>query len=167
MFPTRHGRHYPDMSDRAPWIKPLIAFGVPLLALVIGLPYLTGHGYGWPSLAGLGTQLHDLRASVGHAVAGEPASGTKVRMYECSGPSGRTLSNTPCGPNARVHDIDPRAVSTFHAEPAPPSAARPVAAPGSAHDGSPAGILNGVREDLAAAQSVDAGRRAAAELDSQ
>ena len=28
-------------------------------------------------------------------------------------------------------------------------------------------ILNGVREDLAAAESVDAGRRAAAELDSQ
>ncbi len=155
------------MSHRAPWIKPVIAFGVPLLALVIGLPYLTGHGYGWPSVADLGRSLNGVRASIGHAVAGDTGPGRTVRLYECSGPGGRTLSNTPCGPNARIHDIDPQAVSQFHAERAPPQAARPAAVPGAAHDGSPAGILNGVREDLAAAQSVDAGRRAAAELDSQ
>jgi hypothetical protein len=155
------------MSYRAPWIRPLIAFGIPLLAVVIGLPYLTGRGYGWPSLSDIGRRFNDVRSSVGHAVAGDRASGANVRLYECSGPTGRTLSSTPCGPNARAHDIDPRSVSTFHAEPVPVRTAHPSTPPGAAHDGSPAGILSGVREDLAAAQSVDAGRRAAAELDAQ
>ncbi len=153
------------MSERPPWIKPALTFGVPLLALVIGLPYLTGHGYEWPRLSDVSGSLKDARRTVAHVVAGDHASapGAKVRLYECATPAGKVLSDKSCGPNARVHDIDPNAVSHFEVAKAPPTATSTSPAAGTG----PAGLLRGVREDLSSAQSVDASHRALAEADAQ
>lgn len=159
------------MSARPPWVKPAISFGIPLLAVVVALPYITGHGYGFPSLSDAAQSVQDARRTVGHAISGEggpnaAAPGERARIYECRTATGRVLSSTPCGRDARVHDIDPTAVNHFQPPPAPPA---PAIQPGTAqpHDGSPAGILAGVRSDLAAAQSVDEKRRAAAEADTE
>ncbi len=147
------------MSAPAPWIKPAIAFGIPLLAVVIGLPYVTGRGYEIPGSAAITRQWQATRQSVTRAVAGEARGGSAVRLYDCQGPKGRVLSDTPCGRNARVHEIDPAAVNTFHQDPVEVRRAAPV----NGGDASPAGLLKGVRADLEAARDVDAGHRAAAE----
>lgn len=158
------GRHDGRMSRLAPWIKPALSFGLPLLAVVVALPYITGQGYGFPDPGSvlkpwLGAQGMLSRATGGGASGSEKA---KVRLYECNGPSGRILSSVPCGAHERVHDIDPNAVSTFHAPPPPPASATPQGSRGSI-----TGVLPGVREDLAAAAASDAARRRAAESDAE
>jgi len=147
------------MSAQPPWIKPAISFGVPLLAVVIALPYLTGHPYSVPGLAearrwwaGAAGKV----SAVAHGVR-SGATGSTVRLYECRGPSGKVLSSSPCGPNARVHDIDPESVSRMGPAPPPPAVRSPAAS----------APLGGVRGQLDAAQAVDARNRAAAEADAQ
>ena len=153
------------MSQRPPWIKPALTFGVPLLALVAGLPYLTGRGYDWLSFDGLSASLKDARHSVAHIVAGDRSAGpgATVRLYECSTATGKVLADKPCGAGARIHDIDPNAVSHFE----PPKAPPPASAAADSGRSGPAGLLRGVREDLSTAQSVDASHRALAEADAE
>lgn len=153
------------MSARPPWIKPAISFGLPLLAVVVALPFITGHGYSFPAFGEATRSLKTLGHEARHAVLGADAS-TKVRFYECRSATGKVLSDKPCGAQAKVHDIDAEAVNHMAPPPAPPppSQGNGLAQP---HDGSPAGILAGVRSDLAAAQSVDERRRAAAEADAE
>jgi len=153
------------MSTRPPWIKPALTFGVPLLALVVGLPYLTGRGYEFPSVSGVSASLRDARRSVAHVVAGDRPTGpgATVRLYECVTPNGKILSDKRCAADARVHDIDPNTVSHFE----PPKAPVASSAPAATARSGPAGLLKGVRENLSAAQSVDASHRALAEADAQ
>jgi hypothetical protein len=150
------------MSHRPPWIKPAISFGVPLLALVIGLPYLTGHGYGLPASGDLARTFSEARRSVASVVGGDAATrpGQTVRLYECTTTAGKLLSDKPCGRGARVHDIDPNAVSHFE----PP---KPAPAAGGGPRTGPDAILRDVRDDLEAAKAVDQGHRALAEADAQ
>ena len=147
------------MSDRAPWIRPAISFGLPVLALVIALPYVTGHGYSLPGGDALRRAWSQASGAVAHTatrLAHGDAPAHTVRFYECHTASGKVLSSSPCGPGARIHDVDPDAVNHLDAAPAPvPSP--PVAG----------AALGGVRGQIAASQSVDARNRAAAEQDAQ
>lgn len=144
------------MSSRPPWVKPALSFGLPLLVLVVALPYLTGRSYGLPSLGEFTRSWRDTRSAVGHAVAGNAAGGAKVRFYECTANGARVLSSTPCGPGARIHDVDPAMVNHERMDVAPAADAGSADRRGS---GPRQGLIDGVRSDLAKSEAAEASRR--------